>query len=111
MNPIASAKISDATTMPGVSVNENAISANVWKFVVEIDVACMTEAASNPTMPPTSPSSSASPRNAARIAPREKPSARNVPISPVRDATLAYIVIAAPITAPIEKMIEIDVPR
>ena len=41
----------------------------------------------------------------------KSPSARSVPISPVRDATLAYIVIAAPITAPIEKMIEIDVPR
>ena len=27
--------------MPGVSVNENAISANVWKLVVEIDSACI----------------------------------------------------------------------
>ena len=42
--PIASANTSDATTMPGVSVNENASSANVWKFVVEIDIACMNEA-------------------------------------------------------------------
>ena len=40
-----------------------------------------------------------------------KPSARSVPISPVRAATLAYIVIIAPMTAPIEKMTEIDVPR
>src|SRR6476620_9774642 len=37
MNPIASAKINETTTMRGVSVNENAISANVWKLVVEIE--------------------------------------------------------------------------
>ena len=41
------------------------------------------------------------------MAPREKPSARSVPISLVREATLAYIVIIAPMIAPIEKMIEI----
>ena len=46
-----------------------------------------------------------------RIAVREKPSARSVPISAVRDATLAYIVIMAPMMAPIEKMTEIVVPR
>ena len=34
-----------------------------------------------------------------------------MPISPVREATLAYIVIIAPMTAPIEKMIEIVRPR
>ena len=45
------------------------------------------------------------------MAAREKPSARSVPISLVRDATLAYIVIIAPMIAPIEKMTEIVVPR
>ena len=34
-----------------------------------------------------------------------------MPISPVRDATLAYIVIIAPMIAPIEKITEIVVPR
>ena len=97
--------------MNGVSVNVNAISANVWKFVVEIGTICMNDAAKSPTTPPTRPSSSASPRNATRIAAREKPSARSVPISLVRDATLAYIVIIAPMIAPIEKMTEIVVPR
>ena len=71
----------------------------------------MNDAPASPITPPTRPSSSASPRNAVRIAAREKPSARRVPISAVRDATLAYIVIIAPMTAPIEKMMEIVVPR
>lgn len=39
-------------------------------------------------------------RNASRIEPREKPSARSVPISAVRDCTAAYIVFVAPKTAP-----------
>ena len=34
-----------------------------------------------------------------------------MPISAVREATLAYIVIIAPMIAPIEKITEIDVPR
>ena len=89
----------------------NAISENVWKFVVEIGTICMNDAANKPTAPPTKPSSSDSSRNATRIDSRENPSARSVPISDVRDATLAYIVIIAPMIAPIEKMIEIVVPR
>src|SRR5207249_2445005 len=109
--PIASAKAIDATTIDGVSVNENASSANVWKFVVEIDNACMNDAATRPATPPNKPSSNDSPRNATRIAFREKPSARSVPISATLEATLAYIVIIAPMMAPIEKITEIDVPR
>ena len=42
---------------------------------------------------------------------REKPSARSVPISAVRLATLAYMVIIAPMIAPMEKMTEMVVPR
>ena len=42
---------------------------------------------------------------------RRKPIARSVPISPVRLATLAYIVIMAPIIAPIEKIAESAMPR
>ena len=78
MNPIASAKMSDATTIPGVSVKENAISANVWKLVVDIDSACITDAQIKPTMPPTRPSSSASRRSWHRRPPR-RPHPRQLP--------------------------------
>ena len=105
------AKASDAATIPGVSVKLNAISAKVWKFIVEIENACMNAAPTSPTRPPTNPSSSASPRNAIRMAAREKPSARNVPISFVREATLAYIVIMAPMIAPMLKITEMVTPR
>ena len=40
--------------------------------------------------------------------PRLKPSARSVPISGVRLATEAYMVIMAPMIAPAEKMIDSD---
>ena len=39
------------------------------------------------------------------------PRALSVPISAVRFATAAYMVIMAPITAPSEKMIVSDIPR
>lgn len=39
------------------------------------------------------------------------PARAALPISPVRAATLAYIVIIAPMIAPIEKIAEIEVPR
>ena len=98
--------------MRGVSVNENASSAKVWKLVVETVSACMNEAASEPDDAADQAQqqrlAAGTPRGSA---PREKPSARSVPISPTRDATLAYIVIIAPMIAPIEKMTEIDVPR
>jgi len=72
---------------------------------------CMSEAAARPKTQPRPASSSASARNAARIARRRKPSARSAPISPVRPATAAYIVIIAPIIAPIEKITESVSPR
>src|SRR5450755_2624860 len=109
--PMPSANISAARTMPGVSTKRNASSAKVWKFMVEIEIACMNEAHTMPITPPMSPRSSDSPRNAVRMAARENPSARSVPISLVRLATLAYMVIIAPMMAPMEKMTEIVVPR
>ncbi len=42
---------------------------------------------------------------------REKPSARSVPISRWRLATAAYIVIIAPIIAPLAKKMDTMVPR
>jgi hypothetical protein len=110
-NPIANANANDHTTIDGVNLKLNASSAKVWKLVVEIESACMKLAARRPTTPPSNPSSNASVRNAIRIAARENPTARNVPISLVREATLAYIVIIAPMMAPIEKMTEMVVPR
>ena len=50
--------------------------------------------------------SSDSSRNAHRMLPRRNPSARSVPISGVRLATEAYMVIMAPMIAPAEKMID-----
>src|SRR3989440_1286211 len=110
-NPMPSANTNAARTMPGVSTKRKASSAKVWKFIVEIDSACMNDAHTTPITPPMSPSSNDSTRNATRIAAREKPSARSVPISLVRLATLAYMVIMAPMMAPMEKMTEMVVPR
>ena len=99
------------TTMRGVSVNENASSENVCQFMVDTDTSCMAEAASNPASPPHNDSSNDSIRNATRMLPRRKPIARKVPISAVRLATAAYMVIIAPMIAPIEKMIDNVMPR
>ena len=52
-----------------------------------------------------------SPRKAISTASRRKPSARKVPISPMREATAANMVIMAPTTAPMEKMIARLSPR
>ena len=90
-------------------MNENAISANVWKFIVEIEHRLHQRRADEPD-DAADAGPAAAPRRGTRRGSRarEKPSARSVPISPVRDATLAYIVIIAPMIAPIEKMTEID---
>ena len=96
--------------MPGVMRKLKASSENELKLVVEIVVTCRKLAASRPAAAPTSDSSSASSRNAVRIAPRPKPSARSVPISAVRVATDAYIVMAAPMMAPSEKITDSVLP-
>ncbi len=55
----------------------------------------------HPSAPPASASSIDSMRNAVRMLARENPSARSVPISRVRAATMAFMVLTAPNTAPI----------
>ena len=71
----------------------------------------MKEAKNSPMTPPTRPSNSASTRNTTRMPLLRKPSARKVPISAVRLATDAYMVIIAPMVAPIEKITESVRPR
>ena len=97
--------------MPGVSVKRKARLAKVWKLVVEKETNCMNDASSRPATPPTRPSSSASSKKAVSTLIRLKPSARSVPISPTRLATEAYMVIMAPIIAPMEKMMDSVSPR
>src|ERR1700730_10771978 len=46
--PMPSENINAAKTMPGVSTKRNASPAKVWKFMVEIDTACMNDAHSSP---------------------------------------------------------------
>ena len=72
---------------------------------------CMKEAKNSPTAPPMNPRSSDSARNAARMLRLRKPKARIVPISPIRLATADYMVIMAPMIAPMEKMMVSDTPR
>ena len=71
----------------------------------------MNDAKNNPTKPPIKPSKSDSARNASKILCLRKPSALNVPISAVRLATAEYMVIIAPIIAPMEKIMVSDIPR
>ena len=98
--------------MRGVSVNVNAISENVWKFMVEIGTACMNDAPDKPDHAADQPEQQRLEQERDEDGHRARSRARAACRSPtVRDATLAYIVIIAPMIAPIEKMIEIVVPR
>jgi hypothetical protein len=69
-NPISRANSSERATMPGVRSNEKASSENDWKLVVDTVTAVRKLAATSPTRPPSSASSSDSARTAVRIAPR-----------------------------------------
>ena len=89
----------------------NASCENDWKFIVEMVIDCRNAAHARPAMPPTRPSNSDSIKNATSIDGCLKPSARSVPISPVRMATEEYMVMAAPIIAPTEKMTDRKIPR
>ena len=92
-------------------MNENASSENDCQFMVEIRTRVMSEASASPTAQPRAARQSASARKATRIAPRRNPRARSDPISAVRLATAAYIVIIAPIIAPTEKITDSVIPR
>ena len=109
--PIASENNSVNSTTFVVRMKPNASCENDWKFIVEIVIVCRKAAHTRPANPPTRPSNSDSVRNATSIDGCLKPSARKVPISAVRIATEEYMVIAAPIIAPTEKMTERKIPR
>ena len=71
----------------------------------------MKEAKNNPTQPPMKPNNKDSTKNAIRMLRRRKPKARKVPISAVRLATAEYMVIIAPMIAPMEKIMVSDIPK
>ena len=96
--------------MPGVRWKPNASWLNDCQFMVVMVKACRKEAKKRPITPPTRASRIDSIRNAARIERRRKPRARSVPISPVRFETDAYMVIIAPIIAPMEKITDSMMP-
>ena len=108
--------ITSANTMPIVIILKfreklKASSEKVWKFIVDMVMSCMKEAKKSPTSPPKKPRNNDSRRNAIRISLLLNPSARRVPISAVRLATAEYIVIIAPIIAPIEKIMVREIPK
>lgn len=90
-------------------LNDNSV--NDPKFKVEIEKNCKREARPTPMIPPINDVNIDSVKNAINIDVLPNPNARSVPISVVRFATAAYIVIIAPIIAPTLKMIVIVMPK
>src|SRR5512141_816973 len=97
------AKISDETMMSGRGSKLKTSSDQLAKLTIENFTSPMSSDASAPSTPPTAASSTDSSRNDDRMLRREKPSARSVPTSWLRLATWPYMVMAAPIMAPMEK--------
>src|SRR4029453_9945449 len=107
--PMAAAKTTPSRTPASVGRRSTVATVNVimLKATPASNVLTTSIASSDRTMPATRPpaaSSIDSARNDARMEPRPKPSARSVPISAVRCATAAYIVLRAPKVAPIPMM-------
>src|SRR5262249_8226273 len=103
--PIAVANASPRRKPPGERCRRTVATVNVIMLncTPESNVSIASTASAASTTPATSPPaarSNDSVRNETRIAARPKPSARSVPISAVRLATAAYIVLSAPKTAP-----------
>ena len=94
----------------GVGSNVKAISDQVPALSIVIFTNDRPSDAAAPTRPPMVASTIDSRRNEVRMLLREKPSARSVPISRWRFATCAFMVMVAPIMAPIEKSTAIIVP-
>ena len=86
----------------GVGSNEKTISDQLAKFTIE-NCTNPSSSEAGAHAPPHRASTTASSRKDTRMLPRENPSARSVPISRCRLAIEAYIVIIAPIMAPMEK--------
>src|SRR4026208_92692 len=110
-NPHSQEKPNQIDTVIGGTANEQANSENDPKFSVEIVKNWSSEAIPSPNRPPPSERTSDSIKNAIRMLRRKNPSARKVPISTVRLATAPYIVIIAPIVAPVLKITVMKIPR
>src|SRR5882762_1012954 len=109
--PITKAKImADAITL-GERAKPTATSEKLAKLSVEIRAKESSEARPMPAAPPAIASTIDSARNATRMLRRWNPRARIVPTSTTRFATAAYIVIIAPIIAPMLKMTVTTMPR
>ena len=93
--------------MPGVSVKLKAISAKVWKFIVEIENACMNDGADQPDQAADQAQQQRLDQERHQDARRARSRARAACRSRrCATATLAYIVIMAPMIAPMEKITE-----
>ncbi len=104
-NPMTREKASDFQAISKVRVKLKASSEKVCQFMVEMVMSCMKEAQKNPEHTPRPARGAAIPGGRRPgCSPCRKPRARSVPISVVRLATAAYMVIMAPIIAPREKM-------
>ncbi len=77
-----------------------ATSLKLWVCRWPVEKPFMGRASRQPIRPPSRARTTDSITNEDRIEKREKPSARSVPISRVREATIAYMVFMAPNTAP-----------
>ncbi len=85
--------------LEGVIWKANASSLKFAPLVAEV-TPLAGRASMQPSIPPRKARTTDSITNARRMLRREKPSARRVPISRVRAATIAYMVFMAPNTAP-----------
>src|SRR5215204_1118825 len=111
IRPMSREKPTDVAMIEGDNANEKASSENEPKFNVEMLKNCNKEAKPSPAMPPAKDNTKDSPKKASRMLRRKKPKARNVPISTVRLATAPYMVIIAPMVAPVLKIIVTKTPR
>lgn len=90
-------------------LNDNSV--NDPKFNVDIEKNCSIEANPIPIIPPSKAVIIDSIKNAVKIELLPNPNALSVPISVVRFATAAYIVIMAPIIAPTLKIMVMEMPN
>ena len=90
-------------------LNDNSV--NEPKFNVDMEKNCNNEANPIPMIPPNKAVIIDSIKNAVKIELLPNPNARSVPISVVRFATAAYIVIMAPIIAPRLKITVMVIPK
>ena len=107
MKPIIAPKMSAEIIRSGVTRKLNAISLKVAQFEVPVDTKFNGRVSKIPSAAPIRATPTDSSKKAIKILVRLKPSTRNVPISFVRRATLAYIVFMPANPAPTAMMKEI----